>query len=368
MLESVELKNFRGHADTVVPLSRFTLLVGDNAVGKTNVLRAIELAGSVVQNPLHAFASEDGFKESRFLRSGASSLKVRLAGREEDQPWRYELEWPGSSPERPRLEVAWEAGTDIQGPQELGGLFGAKRAPSVLQSLRNAKVLRLRPNRLALPSTSDQVRPGIENDGTGLATAMLFLKATDLGSFQQWEQAARKVVPLLRSVSFERVRREETQLRHIETTEGGRMELPERVAFIADALLLQFEGTDPLPASLASEGTILVLGLLAFLHLPDCPRVVLLDDIDRALHPRAQGELIGSIRQILELRSDIQVVATTHSPYLADHFQPEEVVVLGRPKGGDVVARKLSEHPDQKLLKALTTGEFLSSSGPGWFA
>lgn len=148
---------------------------------------------------------------------------------------------------------------------------------------------------------------------------------------------------------------------------GQPIAVPEQVTVICDKLLLKFTGTDWLPAHAASEGTLLTLGVLTRLYEPNAPRVLLLDDIDRALHPRAQGEFIARLRQALESLPGTQIIATAHSPYLADHFEPDAVVVLGRPGDGPVVARRLSDHPDHKLREAMTTGEFLTASGPGWF-
>jgi AAA15 family ATPase/GTPase len=43
MIDKIRLRNFKGHLDTTVPLGRFTVLVGDNASGKTSVLEALSL-------------------------------------------------------------------------------------------------------------------------------------------------------------------------------------------------------------------------------------------------------------------------------------------------------------------------------------
>ena len=43
MIKTLLLENFRGHTNTRLHLSQFTLLVGANSVGKTSVLSAIEL-------------------------------------------------------------------------------------------------------------------------------------------------------------------------------------------------------------------------------------------------------------------------------------------------------------------------------------
>ena len=41
MIRTFELRDFRGHRETRLELGRFTMLVGDNASGKTSVLDAL---------------------------------------------------------------------------------------------------------------------------------------------------------------------------------------------------------------------------------------------------------------------------------------------------------------------------------------
>jgi predicted ATPase len=130
---------------------------------------------------------------------------------------------------------------------------------------------------------------------------------------------------------------------------------------------LKFADGAVLPAHAASEGTLMAIALLAAVHSSAPPDVVLLDDIDRGLHPRAQGELVRALRAAQETSPGTQIIATSHSPYLVDHFSPDEIVVLSRQdKTRDVIARRLSEHPDERLRKAMTAGEFLNASGWYW--
>ena len=62
----------------------------------------------------------------------------------------------------------------------------------------------------------------------------------------------------------------------------------------------------------------LMLGLLTALLGPTRPRILLLDDIEHSLHPLAQKQLVEMIEQILQKYPDLQILATAHSPYLAE--------------------------------------------------
>jgi hypothetical protein len=80
-------------------------------------------------------------------------------------------------------------------------------------------------------------------------------------------------------------------------------------------------------------------------------------DLGDSLHPAQHKALVARLRAC-----GVPVVATTHSPYLADHFTADEVIVLTT--GG---ARRLSDHPDARLRESLSTGELLVASGAGWW-
>lgn len=364
MLEQLQLVNYRGHSNTRIPLARFSLLVGDNGVGKSSTLEAVDLAGLVLGTELpNALLASRGREVPWLRRSGSGDpMSVQLIGTENGIQWSVAL----TAKEQVLGTYSWTWG-DRSGSvnEESSGPRSFLETDEVRRVLRSV-VLKLNFERLAEPSTSDEEQPTIAQDGFGLATALQFLKVNDLEAFGRFEEAAARIIPSLKQVKFGRVRKEGEKIGYI-TLLKDRVPTPEKTSYIADELRLVFQGTDAIPARYSSEGTLLVLGLLAFLHLPVCPRIALLDDIDRALHPRAQTELVASIRRILEERPATQVIATAHSPYLADSFAPEEVIVLGRPKGGPIAAQRLADHPDKKLLRSLTTGEFLAASGADWF-
>jgi predicted ATPase len=122
-------------------------------------------------------------------------------------------------------------------------------------------------------------------------------------------------------------------------------------------------GAPGIPAHGASHGTLIVLALLAILHGPNRPNLILLDDFDHALHPRAQMELVRMIKHLLALDEfkDVQVVATTHSPYTLDELDPTDVYAFALRDDGTVASRRLSEHPDAESTRgALKAGQLWS--------
>ena len=122
-----------------------------------------------------------------------------------------------------------------------------------------------------------------------------------------------------------------------------------------------------IPADLLSEGTLLTISLLAVLHRQPPPRLVLLDDFDRALHPKAQRQLVTCVKALLARNDDLQFVCTTHSPYVLDLFEADDVRVLRADAQGHTKAKKLTEHPEWAAWKdSMKAGEFWSYVGEDW--
>ncbi|HEU4730231.1 MAG TPA: AAA family ATPase [Kofleriaceae bacterium] len=108
----------------------------------------------------------------------------------------------------------------------------------------------------------------------------------------------------------------------------------------------------------------LALGLLTKLREPERPQLILLDDIDRGLHLGAQASLVKALRDLLNVDPQLQIVCTTHSPYLLDLFAPAEVRVLALDSERRTHARALTEHPDFGNWKFGTqTGELWAALG-----
>jgi predicted ATPase len=109
-------------------------------------------------------------------------------------------------------------------------------------------------------------------------------------------------------------------------------------------------GGHRIPANELSQGTLVALALLTLAYLPNPPTVVGLEEIDRAMHPRLLRHLQDALYRLSypescgESRPAIQVIATTHSPYLLDLYRdhPEEVV-LAQKEGLEVEMKRLSD-------------------------
>lgn len=390
MITELLLQEYKAHASTTIPLDRLTVLVGPNAVGKTSVLDALLLLSCVIDEPPQSLPRIlTGKYDLRWLiRRGADrEMNVRVRGTGGPSGWSFFLTAPPSGVVEQaavnRSAVTSPAGSEKANHSKPSVSAARGKPPpkppridpederitlrAARTALRGAVALRLETRRLAEPSYSDDENPRLAEDGYGLATTLSRLKLEDTARFLEMEGLVRRIVPRLKNIKFRRTKLEQGSSRTVKIDEQL-VVVPDTRTVVADELLLDYEDASDLPAHLASEGTLLVLGILCAIFSPSRPNLILLDDLDRGLHPKAQAELLTGLRSALLAAPDLQIVATTHSPYLVDDLRPEELVFLTRGPDGVVGARRMTEHPKAAMLDVLTTGELWTSEGESWAA
>lgn len=337
MITRFQLENFKGHRDTDLALQQFTLLVGDNGSGKTSVLEALRLPGELL-----AHAERGGHPAlDELLRRGADGTKLSYQGQLHNQLWTSSIE---ITPLEDEAMLKVECGdlststtTNLGSHREVlhrsVGLMG------------DVAFYRFRSDQVAAPAYSGELDVLVAEDGSQTAVVLADLKLADDERFNRIESALRRVVP-----SLERLRIGPAMVEHPSSPGVVR----------GNKLYFDFHGAKNVPAHHASQGTLVVLALLTVLHGLDRPNVVLLDDFDHTLHPRAQIELVRMIKELLALDEfkDTQIIATTHSPYVLDEVSPSNVIAFALREDGTVASKPLSEHPDAlKVNGSLKAGE-----------
>ncbi|MBV7336807.1 AAA family ATPase [Chloroflexi bacterium TSY] len=162
--------------------------------------------------------------------------------------------------------------------------------------------------------------PSVTEDGTGAVRVLDSLKTGDREDlFDQIERDLKRYIPEIEKLSFiPGERNKQLQVRECSITR-------------------------PIPLRELSDGTKLVLTILTIIHQENPPSFIGLEEIDRGLHPRLFQQIIELLFQITE-EKDIQIVATTHNPYLVDEFHGrEEAVVIVEKENGETTFTTLEE-------------------------
>lgn len=356
MLKSVHFKSIKSLLDVRVELGRLTFLVGPNGCGKSTLLDQIEVLCGCSQ-------ADDGNRHvlgaTGVVLDGSGLPTLQTAGDKENA-----LIWSGEDDRGASLTITcgqpidhtWvnQCSMSAQFRQRTAS-FSSKGERGLFDDLLRsalswrAQRLRLLPPRIAEPV--DVMIERLDPDGYGLAAVITAFALNDQDAYTALQADMRRIVPQYERLHISKVSISDS-LNH---SHGG------------VALGMVMHGAGRQPATAISDGTLLALALLTATHNKDMPPLVLMDDIDHGLHLGAQLAMVEAIRRVMEVRPELQVVCTTHSPYLLDAARPEEVRVMALDADGHTVVRPLTECPDfERHHKGLQTGEFWASLGEGW--
>ncbi|UQA62270.1 AAA family ATPase [Polyangium aurulentum] len=367
MIERLRLQNFKGHRDTTVELGRLTVLVGPNGSGKTSVLQALDLLHTLVwpKLPGHRLPMVDSF----FRGEHSAPLTMDADGVVDGTPWalavkltRGELALQPSDGkyERPIFEkLACDLGN---GRKELGnGGFATAGESPLWRWLTWARLFRFDASQIAAPDYSEFVPPQVLPNGRNTASVLANLKLGDEASFAAIEKSLKALVPHLERI---RLRTTRVTVPDLFPDPTGHTHEREANGF---GIVFDFKGAPEVSATAASEGTLILLALLTALHSSSKSTLVLIDDIEHSLHPMAQVQLMKQLKELLTQFPDLQIVATTHSPYILDAVDPSDVRVFYPRSDGGIVTKRLSDHPDAQRAKGmLTSGELWSAESEAW--
>ena len=315
---------------------RFTVIVGPNSSGKSTLLLAI-LASTSFTKELDEFEVEiDYVNEAMF----GGLVEIVQIGRN-----------------RHRVTV---------GPKGVQVNVGFDLWPSVAKHL-DTRLLKLNSEVASRTSYVDTKAPRLGNDGMGLASVIgWYLKTGRIDAVEDVTESLQKLVPLVRRIWVDNAKFERTET-EIVSVGGTEYPITRSKSYWGDLLMFDTVGKSGIPATEMSEGTILATALLTLLHGENPPNLLLMDDIDKDLHPRAIASLVEILKGIMEQRPELQIIATTHSPYLLDQIPVEAVICMHVADDGYARAKPLTDHPEYPRWKGvMTAGEFWGTMGDEW--
>jgi predicted ATPase len=86
-----------------------------------------------------------------------------------------------------------------------------------------------------------------------------------------------------------------------------------------------------------SDGSLRFIALSVLLMQPDLPNTIIIDEPELGLHPVAIAKLAGLIKSVAE--RGCQMIVSTQSVDLINHFEPENVITVDRKDGQSVFSR-----------------------------
>jgi hypothetical protein len=359
MIQTVGFENFKALRELTIPLERFTVLVGPNASGKTSVLQGLDALFWLRHDDEDYFSGDRLFNV--LLSRGASpnaSMAIRATGTWAGKPGRVELESDSRTGWRIKAAHADRSSEYDSGSHRWRHTLLGELMPTV-------DLLRLDAIKLARPSYSAALVPRLAPDGEGLAAVLADMRIARPEDFGHIERSLHTIVPSVQRIRLERFPVKQAELQQV-TINGQTTTSHVEREYMGHGVVFDMEGAPSLPAQAASEGTLIALGILTAIISQRDAHLVLLDDLERAIHPRAIADLVAELRSLLDLFPDLQIVATSHSPYLVDHLAPEEVRLMIADDHG-VRCAALGDHPQiERWKEIMRPGEIWSMVGEEW--
>ncbi|MFF4127631.1 AAA family ATPase [Microbispora rosea] len=372
MITRIEIDGFKSFLDFQLDVPPFLALVGPNSSGKSNLFDALQYVRHAAlrdEDPL--LASRRGRPHELFhrVRKGTGVTRFDLRAHTLTQlgegllPNLYEAGAELGEDGLPEsAEVRWSPPKDIL--NRLSPWMRDKYGDAVLELVRAAQLLpeedvdawrlsrrvvesevgtwRLHqpdPDRLRGWSSAADHGP-LRADGSNLASVL-----GRLSSRGAIEELLVDLVALIPDIAG------------IEPILDDR-----RQEWTFDVLV---DGQGAIPSTLLSDGTLRVIALLAALHDPDHPGVLLIEEIENGLHPSRLAELLRRIQgRVTDLddpecvnRPLRQVILTTHSPVVVSELyrlRPDALVFL------DTAVRV---DPERDRISRVTVAKPVKSEG-----
>jgi predicted ATPase len=358
MIHKAKFQNFKALRDVEITFdSRLTVLVGPNGSGKTSVLQGMhslsQLAIVSGNDPDVALP-----KLAEYLSIGApeNEFSARLEGtRPRFGEYSIAVDTTRSgwitgvlSVNKSDGQKHWNVRSQYHGGRWLNPNREEPFLPGDEKRFDITAFIRFSAGQLAAPTLISSNPPQVAKGGSGLAATLSHVKLKYPERFDAIIAAFRRVIPNIKDVRFDKERVPDTQ-------------------YYGDILLVDYKGVEGVKASHVSSGTLFSLGLLTVALGPDSANVILLDDLDHGLHPKAQMELIAVFRNLINETPDLQIIATAHSPYILQRLEWNEVRVTELRDDGSAICAKLEDHPEvERWREAMTPGEFWSHIGDDW--
>jgi AAA15 family ATPase/GTPase len=365
MLEKVGFKNFLALRDVELTLEPFTVIVGPNASGKSSILEGIQRVTGLDGLPIdflgveYRAVQQDSIVQKMLILESKNLKKIPIS---------FSYQWSGKEYFCINFEQS-RFSYSIQVDNSSRGTGIEVRNPSIFDFKSNgrSKKVVFSKNDSARASYSESLKPFLEETGAGLATVCSYLQSVQPEKFEWIQQQMQTIIPNLRKFRIEPAKVDAKDWFNVVDKEENLRHITQRRTATGQQLIFDFVNASDVAVEFVSEGTLFALTVLVAVASSEGETVLLIDDLERGLHPSAVREMIKALREIQKITPELQIIATSHSPYILDKLEPKEVRVAAfDPEIGTMVA-SLEEYPNfEKWREAMTPGEFWSFVGEDW--
>ncbi len=357
MITSIRLKNFKNFADETLRVGPFTILVGANASGKSNIRDAFRFLSGIGRGytlaEIFGGKREAGWNPIRgamneIVRFGQETFSIEVGLKLDEKDWYYliEVELDGETGAFNRKEEKLRKGSETGYAKSQTPGFNLETISHNLESserasiltdvyfaLYNMRFLELSPDRIREPAA-----PG----------------ATVLGD------SGENLPVVLQQICADPKRKEILAgwIAELTPMDVEGFEFPRDPSGRVHLVICEKNGRK-VSAYSASDGTLRFLATLAVLLGDNTNDLYFFEEIDTGIHPARQWLLLELIEKQAAKR-DIQVITTSHSPDFLTFINDstfEHLSVVGRLEDSqDAIIRQVAELPNAKKLRTSQGG------------
>ncbi|GIK74260.1 MAG: chromosome segregation protein SMC [Chloroflexota bacterium] len=335
-LNAITIQGFRSIADVEkLELRPINVLIGPNGSGKSNFIAVFAFLNAIRDGKLQDYVARAGGADRLlhfgskitpaivlhvFFRDDTNQYRIVLTPTETDQLFpngEHVYFWDRDKySERPYAERLAARGLEagISDPDRGG------TAQYVRKLLASWRLYHFHDTSAMSPlkKTGDiNDNRFLRPDGSNLAAFLYLLRQKHLSTYNMICRTVQRVAPFFDDFVLEPLRLNPDKIR-LEWRHRG-----------ADAYF---------DVASLSDGTLRFIALATLLLQPEeyRPSVILVDEPELGLHPYAITLLASLIKQVSHTT---QVILSTQSPLLLDHFEPEDVLVAERANGSTQFTR-----------------------------
>lgn len=334
-LDTITVKSFKSIAAIErLKLGAINVVIGPNGSGKSNFIGLFDFLHAIRDGRLQDYVIKAGGAD-KMLHFGSkitNKLKVRISFQGERNQYAIHLEPTDADELVPSFEAVyfWDKSSHPTPYSEAIGRVGKEAGISAQKSTRVGNYVRDHLDRWRLyhfhdtSSSSPMKKTADVNDnrylrpdGSNLASFLYYLKEKHEASYSLIRRTVQRMAPFFDDFQLE----------------------PQKLNPDKIRLEWRHKGSDAyFDASSLSDGSLRFIALATLLLQPESyrPSVILVDEPELGLHPYAITLLASLIKQA---STKTQVIISTQSPFLLDHFQPEDVLVADRVDGGTQLTR-----------------------------
>ena len=336
-LDYITVKGFKSIASIEkLALGPINVVIGPNGSGKSNFIGVFAFLHAIREGHLQDYVVKAGGAEKvlHFGSKNTKQLQLHISFQGERNQYKVDLQ-PSDSDELIPIGEAvyfWNKPHFPEGPlgeglSRIGKEAGISVEPpssSIVSYVRD-HLTHWRVYHVHDTSTNSPMKKTAEvndnrflrPDGSNLAAFLYYLRLKHEAAYSLIRRTVQRVAPFFDDFSLE----------------------PQKLN--PDKILLEWRHKDSeqyFNASSLSDGTLRFIALATLFLQPEQyrPSIILVDEPELGLHPMAITLLASLIRASSK---KTQVIVSTQSPLLLDHFEPEEVLVADRVEGSTQFTR-----------------------------